>query len=127
VAWREGLNESFSLQNSTFWYNVRPYTYEFLQRMSQIYEVFLFTMADGHYANYFFNVLNERTGNCITGVFSREHCIQLYKAVFLKDLEIVANRNLKDMVLLDNTTISFGFHLNNGVPILTYDNDPEDM
>jgi CTD small phosphatase-like protein 2 len=95
--------------------------------MSQIYEVFLFTTADSHYANYFLNLLNGRTGNSITGVFSREHCVNLYKSIFLKDLEIVANRSLKDMVLVDNTAMSFGFHLENGVPILTYDNDPEDM
>jgi CTD small phosphatase-like protein 2 len=95
--------------------------------MSQIYEVFLFTTADSNYADYFFKLFNARTNNSITGVFSREHCIKLYKTVFLKDLEIVTNRSLKDMVLLDNTAMSFGFHLDNGVPILTYDNDPEDI
>jgi len=127
MAWRDGLNESLSLQNTTFWFSVRPYAYEFLQQMAQMYEVFLFTTADSHYANFFFNLLNARTNNSIIGVFSREHCVNLYKTVFLKDLEIVTNRNLKDMVLLDNTATSFGFHLDNGVPILTYDNDPEDM
>jgi CTD small phosphatase-like protein 2 len=47
----------------------------------------------------------------------------------IKDLRIIANRNLKDMVIIDNSALSFGMNVNNGIPILPfYDNvDDEEL
>lgn len=44
----------------------------------------------------------------------------------MKDLRIIRNRQLKDMVIIDNAVYSFGFQLGNGVPILPYYNDEKD-
>lgn len=35
----------------------------------------------------------------------------------MKDLRIFKDRNLKDIVLVDNSIISFAFNMDNGVPI----------
>ena len=41
----------------------------------------------------------------------------------IKDLRVIKNRMLKDMLVLDNNCLSFAFNINNGVPILPfYDN-----
>lgn len=45
---------------------------------------------------------------------------------YLKDLRIIANRDLKDMVLVDNSVLSFAFQIDNGIPILPFTNDPND-
>ena len=47
----------------------------------------------------------------------------------IKDLRIIANRDLKDMVIIDNSALSFGMNVNNGIPILPfYDNvDDEEL
>lgn len=38
----------------------------------------------------------------------------------IKDLRIVKNRSLKDIVLVDNRVESFGLQINNGIPILDF-------
>lgn len=45
----------------------------------------------------------------------------------MKDLRIIANRDLKDLILIDNIATSFAFNVNNGIPILPfYDNHSDD-
>ena len=46
--------------------------------------------------------------------------------VYIKDLRIFANRNLKDMVIIDNAAYSFAYQLDNGVPIVSWHDDPND-
>ena len=45
---------------------------------------------------------------------------------FIKDLRLIDNRKLKNIVLLDNYVHSFAFSLENGVPILEWRNDKDD-
>lgn len=45
------------------------------------------------------------------------------EGVYIKDLRIIKNRNLKDMVIIDNAVYSFGFQLDNGIPILPFYDD----
>ena len=45
---------------------------------------------------------------------------------FIKDLRIIKNRELKDMIIVDNLAHSFGFQIDNGVPILEFHNDKND-
>ena len=48
------------------------------------------------------------------------------RGYYIKDLRIVDNRQLKDMILVDNMPHSFGLQISNGVPIKTWKNDPND-
>ena len=50
----------------------------------------------------------------------RQHCIKTNEGVYIKDLRVVRNRKLKDIILVDNAVYSFGFQLTNGVPILPF-------
>ena len=34
---------------------------------------------------------------------------------------------MKDVILVDNSVYSFGFQLDNGIPIIPYFNDPSDQ
>jgi CTD small phosphatase-like protein 2 len=45
---------------------------------------------------------------------------------FIKDLRIIANKQLKDILIVDNLAHSFGFQIENGIPILEYHNDSTD-
>jgi len=46
---------------------------------------------------------------------------------FIKDLRIIKNRDLKNLIMVDNLSHSFGFQIENGVPILEWHNDFKDM
>jgi CTD small phosphatase-like protein 2 len=37
---------------------------------------------------------------------------------FIKDLRIIQNKELKDIIMVDNLVHSFGLQLTNGIPIL---------
>lgn len=39
----------------------------------------------------------------------RDSCVQTEEGVYIKDLRIIKNRSLKDMVIIDNAVYSFGF------------------
>jgi hypothetical protein len=46
---------------------------------------------------------------------------------YVKDLEIFnENYNLKDIVIIDNSVLSFAFHLHNGIPIVPYYDEDKD-
>ena len=44
----------------------------------------------------------------------------------MKDLRVIKNRELKDMVLVDNSVYSFAYQVDNGIPIISYYDDPRD-
>lgn len=65
-------------------------------------------------------------GSLIQHRLYRDHCVQTEEGVYIKDLRIIANRDLKDIVIVDNAVYSFGFQLNNGIPIIPFYNDKKD-
>ncbi len=50
----------------------------------------------------------------------RDHCYKTSTNVYVKDLSLIRNRQMKDMIIVDNAVYSFGFHLSNGIPIIPY-------
>ena len=55
----------------------------------------------------------------------RNHCIRTQEGIYIKDLRILKNRDLSSVILVDNAVYSFGFQLDNGVPIIPYYDDKE--
>ncbi len=49
----------------------------------------------------------------------RDDCV-LKSGIFLKDLRILRNRDLRKMVIVDNSILSFASHLSNGVHVPSY-------
>jgi len=52
--------------------------------------------------------------------------MQTEEGVYIKDLRIIKNRSLKDIVIVDNAVYSFGFRLDNGIPIPSFYEDQKD-
>jgi CTD small phosphatase-like protein 2 len=46
--------------------------------------------------------------------------------VYIKDLRVFKNRDLKDMIIVDNAVYSFGAQLSNGIPITPFKDDKDD-
>ncbi|KAL4489491.1 hypothetical protein ABPG72_002787 [Tetrahymena utriculariae] len=102
--------------------NVRPYCMEILKELSKFYEIIVFTASHSCYANVVLDYLDPK-GQYITGRLFRENCVTTEEGVYIKDLRVIANRNLSDIVLVDNAAYSFGFQIDNGIPIIPfYDN-----
>lgn len=64
-------------------------------------------------------------GNLICGRLFREDCIKVEPGCHIKDLRIL-NRDLKDVVLIDNSAFSYAFQIDNGIPIIPYLDNKKD-
>ena len=59
----------------------------------------------------------------------RDNCLKMKlgeESVYVKDLRIFKGVDLKNIVIVDNSVLSFAFQLENGIPILPYYNNKLD-
>lgn len=59
----------------------------------------------------------------------RHNCVKLNSEnglLYVKDLRIIRNIPLSNMIIIDNSVLSFAFHLSNGIPILPFYSNKED-
>lgn len=94
--------------------------------MTEYYDIFVFTASSPNYANTIINYIDP-TGKYINGILTRSNCMETKNGFFIKDLRIIKNRDLKNLIIVDNLSHSFGFQIENGVPILEWHNDTKDM
>ena len=99
--------------------NIRPYARECLEELSKHFEIFVFTASHACYANVVLDFLDPEN-KLIQHRLFRESCVQTEEGLYVKDLRVFANRNLKDLVLVDNAVYSFGYQIENGIPIAPY-------
>ena len=52
--------------------------------------------------------------------------MQTPEGYYVKDLRVIRNRQMKDLVLVDNSVYSFAYQIDNGIPIISYYDDPND-
>jgi len=102
--------------------NVRPYAIEILRELSQHFEIIVFTASHSCYANVVLDYLDPHEEYIHHRLF-RESCVVTDEGLHIKDLRVIGNRNLSELVLIDNAAYSYGFQLENGIPIIPfYDN-----
>ncbi|CAD8095979.1 unnamed protein product [Paramecium sonneborni] len=108
--------------------NIRPYAQKVLQTLSKHFEIIIFTASHSNYANIVIDYLDPKK-QWISHRLYRENCIQTPEGAYVKDLRVLGNRKLSNVLLIDNASYSFGQQIENGVPIISfYDNyDDEEL
>lgn len=101
----------------------RPGVDMFLKRLSRYYELVIFTASIDKYANPVIDSLDIQ--NLTRHRLYREHCTFMYN-VFIKDLKRLG-RNMEDILILDNSPISYLFQKQNALPIKTWLDDKNDI
>ena len=101
---------------------VRPGVEQFIKNISKYFEVITFTASIPAYASPLLDILDKERN--IQHRLYREHCT-FVNGVFVKDLKRL-NRNLKDVIIVDNSPLAFAFDSDNGLPILSWFDDPID-
>lgn len=100
----------------------RPYVDEFMRRMGLHFEIVLFTASLAKYADPVIDSLDKT--KVIRHRLFREACFN-HRGNFVKDLSQLG-RDLRKVIIVDNSPISYMFHPTNAVPITTWFNDPND-
>ena len=101
---------------------VRPGVKEFLEKMEKYFEIVIFTASVSKYADPLLDIIDKK-GLCPFRLF-REHC-SLINTTFVKDLKRLG-RDLKSIIIVDNSPLSYSLHPQNGIPILTWFEDKSD-
>ena len=102
---------------------VRPGVEKFIKIMKDYFEIIIFTASISKYADILMNIIDPNN-YCPYRLF-REHCSYINNN-YVKDLTKLG-RNLKDIIIVDNSPLSYSFHPNNGLPILSWFDDYNDF
>lgn len=90
-----------------------------------MFEICVFTAGEQGYADTVLDFIDQE-GQIIRHRLYRQHCVQAAPGVYVKDLRIIQDRDLKDIVIVDNSIVSFAFQLANGIPISSFTDQRND-
>ena len=116
------LNVNFDGIYYNIYVLVRPWAEQFIKYISKFFEIITFTASIPAYASPLLDILDKDKN--IQHRLYREHCTFI-NGVFIKDLKRL-NRNLKDVIIVDNSPLAFAFDSENGLPIISWFDDPVD-
>ena len=103
---------------------VRPYCFDFLRELNDIYEIITFTAGTKEYADNILNIL-DIDNNIIKYRLYRQHTTILGMSIY-KDLSKLG-RDLSRVIIIDNLKENFKMQPNNGIFIKTWTNDINDV
>ena len=90
-----------------------------LDFLGKYYEICVFTAGTQDYADACLDFIDPDR-QIIKHRLYRQHCVNPVYGVYVKDLRIIRDRDIKDILIVDNSIISFAYQLDNGIPIKAY-------
>ena len=94
--------------------------------MSKLFEIIIFTASNSCYADVVLDYLDPER-RLISHRLYRESCVQMSNGMFIKDLRVIGGRDIEQMVLVDNASYSFGFQLEQGIPVVPFYDSKQDI
>lgn len=109
-------------ETHTVYVKKRPGVDEFLKRVSEWYEIVVFTASLALYANPVMDLLDPQ--NLVQLRLYREHCV-LVGGCYVKDIAKLG-RDLKRTFIIDNSPLSYVLQPENAIPITAFYTDEND-
>ena len=109
--------------------NIRPHLKELLDKIKDVYNIVIFTASHRSYSDAVLNYLDPEDQYFHYRLY-RDSCVQYKKNdinFYVKDLDIFKdNYDLKDIIIIDNSILSFAYHFNNGIPVVPFYDSKQD-
>ena len=109
--------------------NIRPFWKKTLNLIKKYYHIVAYTASHQAYADAVLNFMDP-TNKYFKYRLYRNNCSLVDiegNKFYVKDLDIFDEHyDLKDIILIDNSVLSFIYHLENGIPIVPYYNEDKD-
>jgi len=102
---------------------VRPFVEEFLRECAKHFELVIFTASMSDYANPVIDTIDKE--GVIKYRLFRESCIQHERKFYIKDLSRLG-RDLKNCIIIDNSSLSYMFNPRNAIGCKTWLGDKKD-
>nr|XP_043624252.1 uncharacterized protein LOC122595856 isoform X1 [Erigeron canadensis]XP_043624253.1 uncharacterized protein LOC122595856 isoform X1 [Erigeron canadensis] len=112
-----------SLKEHTVYVKKRPYLMAFLESVSEMFHIVIFTASQSIYAKKLLDILDP-DGKIISHRAYRDSCIYA-DGSYTKDLTVLGV-DLAKVVIIDNSPQVFRLQVNNGIPIESWFDDPSD-
>ncbi|XP_042560065.1 CTD small phosphatase-like protein 3 [Clupea harengus] len=103
---------------------LRPYVKEFLQAMSKIFEMFIYTSAKKEYAENIVDILDPKRKLFRHRLYQQNCCCVL--GHYVKDLSVL-QRDPMRTVILDNAPHTYPYHLMNMIPVKSWFGEEDDQ
>ncbi len=104
--------------------SIRPYAQKMLRMLSETYEIIMFTASNFDYAKQVAQCIDPEC-KYIKYILSREFCVRNGNCI-VKDLRILAGRDLSQTIIIDNNICSFAGQLENGIYVKSFFGDHKD-
>lgn len=88
--------------------NIRPYLLECLKEANKYMQVIIFTASHQTYADAILDYIDP-LNELFQFRMYRQNCVQTPEGYYVKDLRVIRNIKMKDMVLVDNSVYSFAY------------------
>jgi len=101
---------------------LRPFLTKFLEFASKNFEVVIYTASDKDYADYIIDEIDPK-GKYVSFRLYRPSILNIADNIYTKPLDILENRKLENIILIDNSIYNFILNKENGYLIPSfYDN-----
>lgn len=101
----------------------RPFLIDFLERVSQYFEVVVFTASEKEYATMVLDRIDPERKYIHHRLF-RDSCLPI-SGNYIKDLNVLG-RDIDKTIIIDNSIIAFSLNIDNGIPIHSFTGDKQD-
>ena len=102
--------------------DIRPHFYEMINMIKDNYYICIYTSCEKFYADYLIQTLDVFDDIFLIKLY-RDKCFKIHtkeENIFIKDLRIINQVNLNDIIIVDSSAIHFGLFYKNGIPISPY-------
>jgi len=108
--------------------NIRPYSNKILSELKKHFVLVVYTASHQLYADPIIDLIDK--GNRFFSMrLYRNNCFKTKlddETIYVKDLRVFNGIELKNIIIIDNSVLSFSFQLDNGIPILPFYDNKQD-